>query len=80
VPTTKPSVQTRLLLQTMEATEQKSDERWDRMMRILDRLGDKVEAMEIGQQRLHQQAEAMEAGQFRLQQQTEIAAAAARKA
>jgi hypothetical protein len=40
----------------MEAMEQKSDERWDRMMQILDRLGDKVEAMEIGQQRLHQQA------------------------
>jgi hypothetical protein len=64
----------------MEATEHKSDERWDRMMRILDRLGDKVEAMEIGQQRLHQQAEAMEAGQFRLQQQKETTPAAARKA
>jgi hypothetical protein len=46
----------------------------------LGRLGDKVEAMEIGQQRLYQQAKAMEAGQFRLQQQTETAAAAARKA
>lgn len=49
--------------ETMEVAEQKSEERWDRMMKILERLGDKVEAMEIGQQRLQRQAEAMEAGQ-----------------
>jgi hypothetical protein len=64
----------------MEAVGQKSEERWEQMMKILDRLSDKVEAMEIGQQRIQLQAEAMEAGQQRLQQQADIAATATRKA
>lgn len=38
------------------------------MMHILDHLGDKVEAMEIGQQRVQRQEEVMEVGQQRLQQ------------
>jgi septal ring factor EnvC (AmiA/AmiB activator) len=79
-PSTKPSVQTRLLLETMEVVEQKSEECWDQMMKILERLGDKVEAMETGQQRLQRQVEAMEAGQQRLHHQVEAAATSARKA
>jgi hypothetical protein len=75
----KPSVQTRLLTEMMEVAEQKSEERWDWMMKILERLGDKVEAMEIGQQRLQRQAEAMEAGHQRLHHQVEAAATSARK-
>jgi hypothetical protein len=66
--------------ETMEVAEQKSEERWDQMMKILERLGDKVEAMEIGQQRLQRQAEAMEAGQQHLHHQVEAAATSARKA
>jgi predicted RNase H-like nuclease (RuvC/YqgF family) len=64
----------------MEVVEQKSEECWDQMMKILERLGDKVEAMETGQQRLQRQVEAMEAGQQRLHHQVEAAATSARKA
>lgn len=41
----------------MTTSEQKGDGRWEKMMEMLDRLGDKPEAMEVDQLRLKERAD-----------------------
>jgi hypothetical protein len=42
-----PSAQTSILLAAMPTSEQKGEERWDKVMRVLDRLDSRLEAMEV---------------------------------
>jgi hypothetical protein len=48
-----PSAQTSILLAVMPTSEQKGEERWDKVMRVLDRLDSRLEAMEVKQKGLH---------------------------
>jgi hypothetical protein len=56
-PSTKPSVQTRLVLEAMAAVETKADERWERVFQSLERLSKKLEAVDVVQQQLLGQAD-----------------------
>jgi hypothetical protein len=44
-------VQTRLILEAMAGVEQKGEERWERVMTVVERLTGKMEAMEVGQRK-----------------------------
>ena len=56
-PMVKPSVQTRLVLEAMATVEQKGEEKWEQMMKMMDRVVKKLDTVEAGQHRLEGQAE-----------------------
>jgi hypothetical protein len=53
----KPSVQTCLVLEAMATVEQKGEEKWEQMMKMMDRVVKKLDTVEAGQHRLEGQAE-----------------------
>jgi hypothetical protein len=55
------SAQTSVLLAAMPTLEQKGEERWDKMTRVLDRLDSRLEAMEVKQKGLHDHTRSVEA-------------------
>ena len=55
------SAQTSILLAAMPTSEQKGEERWDKVMRVLGRLDSRLEAMEVKQKGLHDHTCSMEA-------------------
>lgn len=56
-PPVKPSVQTHILLDVMSTGEQTLEVRIEKMMRVLERVDQRLEAVETGQQRLQNQAD-----------------------
>lgn len=45
------------MLEAMVSIEQRGEEKWEQMMKVLDHLGKKLEGVEAGQQCLEGQAE-----------------------
>jgi hypothetical protein len=50
-PSTKPSVQTKLILEAMAGVEQNGEGHWERMMLAVEQMTRKMETMEIGQKK-----------------------------
>jgi hypothetical protein len=57
-----------LLFSTMATSEQIGDEWWEKMMKVLDRLEDRLEAVVVGQHRLHKQADRVAAATRKAQE------------